>query len=62
MKTKTLGKKLSLSKRTVSNLNDAEMNDIKGKWHLTDTCDTGVEPTICPTEDGCNFPESNMSC
>ena len=62
MKTKIFRKKLALNKRTVSNLSHAEMNDIKGKWHLTDACDTGVEPTICPTEaPGCDLAESIMS-
>jgi hypothetical protein len=63
MKIKTFNKKLLLNKRTVSNLSHAEMNEIKGKWCPTDTCITGVEPTICPTEQpDCDLPESIMSC
>jgi natural product precursor len=37
MKTKKITKKLELNKKTLSNLNDAKMKDVKGGWHYPAT-------------------------
>ena len=57
MKTKKINKKLELNKKTVSNLNDTEMNHVKGALFWTDprACDTDFTCSDftwnqCPTE------------
>jgi len=59
MKTKKINTKLSLSKRTVANLNGGEMKGAKGGYNTNSVC------PICPTDDctyTCNCTNTCVTC
>lgn len=57
MKAKTLDKKLTLNKATVSNLSGPEMQDVRGGSF--DTCWTACHQYTC---DACNETRDGQSC
>lgn len=59
MKTKRVIKKLVLSKETISDLNDRDMNSARGGYETIYTC------TTCQTGAGCTNPgpcEETVAC
>lgn len=58
MKTK---KKLALNKTTIAALNALQQSRIKTGVSLGDTCITGVDPTVCPSEEGCKTTTININ-
>jgi hypothetical protein len=62
MKTKRFNKKLSLTKTTIANLANPELNNVKGGLEtcgLTCTCVLGCETITCPV--GCP-PDPTVIC